>query len=49
MKCTSEIYTSQYSHKLGKYIIKAGELVWDAVYLNPLDNVNQWYSTYVKN
>ena len=36
----------QSSHKLGNYDIKSGELVRDAVYFNPLDNLKQWYTPY---
>ena len=45
-KCTSESYTFQYYHKLGTNVIKNGELVCDAVYLNPLANFKQWYNSY---
>ena len=41
---TSDSYTQQsYNYKV-KYVIKAGELVHDAVYLNPLVNFNQRYT-----
>ena len=39
----------QYYNKIGIYFIKAGELVCDAVYLNPLANFKQWYTPYEKN
>ena len=42
IKYTSGSYTLQYSHKIVRGIIKAVELVCDAVYLNPLDNSNKW-------
>ena len=48
VKWTSDSYNFQYSHKLGKYVIKDGELVCDAVYLNPLDNFNQRYTPHEK-
>ena len=38
----------QYSYKTGIYVIKAGELVHDAVYLNPFANFKQWYTPYGK-
>ena len=37
-------YTLQYYHKIGRDVIKAGELVCNAVYLKPLNNFNQWYT-----
>ena len=36
----------QSSRKLGNYVIKAGELVHDAVYFNTLALFKQWYTTY---
>ena len=42
-------YTLQYSHKIERYVIKSGQLVCDAVYLNPFANFNQWYKPYEKN
>ena len=47
-KCTSDSYTFQFSHKIGKGFVKAGELVCYAVYLNPSDNFKQWYTPYEK-
>ena len=44
VKWTSDSYTFQYSHKIGKYFIKAGWLVCDAVYFNLFDNLRQWYT-----
>ena len=48
VKWTSDSYTLQSSNKLGKYVIKAGDLVFNAVYLNPLANFKSWYSNYEK-
>ena len=36
----------RYYHKIGKDVIKAGDLMCDAVYLNLLDNYKQWYTHY---
>ena len=44
VKWSSESYNLQSSHKLGKYLIKAGELVCYSVYFNPLANVNKCYT-----
>ena len=41
VKWTSNSYTLQSSHMIGKYVIKAGELVCDTVYLNSFDNFKQ--------
>ena len=41
VKCTSNIYTFQYYYKIGKYLTNTGELVWDVLYFNQLDNFNQ--------
>ena len=38
VKWKSVSYTMQYSYKTGIYVIKAGELVCDEIYLNPLIN-----------
>ena len=38
-----------YSHHIVIDVIKAGELLCDAVYLNPFANHRQWYTTYEKN
>ena len=48
VKWTSDSYTFQSPHKMVKYIIKAGELVCDVVYFNPLANFKQWYNPYKK-
>ena len=48
VKCTSDNYTLQYSNKIVKGIIKAGDLVCDALYLNPLANFKIWYTSYEK-
>ena len=48
VKWTSDSYNFQYSHKIGRYVIKADELVCDVVYLNPFHNFKQWYTTYEK-
>ena len=42
----SDSYTLQSYHKIRKYVIRAGELVCDELYLNTLSNFNQWYTTY---
>ena len=34
---------------MGRYVIKAGDLVCDALYLIPFDNFKQWYKPYEKN
>ena len=44
VKWTSDSYTLQSFHKIGKDVIKSGELVCDTVYLNPLANFKQWYT-----
>ena len=44
VKWTSDSYNFQYYHKLVKYVIKSGELVCDAVYLNTLANFKRWYT-----
>ena len=41
VKCKSESYNFQSCQNLGKYFIRAGELLCYAVYFNPLDNVKQ--------
>ena len=46
IKYTSESCHLYSSQKLGKYVIKAGELVYDAVYLNSLANFKWWYTPY---
>ena len=48
VKRESDIYTFHCSRKIGRDIIKVGKLVCDAVYLNPLSNFKQWYTTYLK-
>ena len=48
VKCTSDSCNLQYYSKIGKYIINTDELVYDTVYLNPLDNFKQWYTPYEK-
>ena len=46
VKWTIESYIFQLSQKLVKCVIKAGELVCDAAYLNPLDIFKKLYSPY---
>ena len=46
VKWTSESYTFQSTQFLGKYFITAGELMCDAVYLNPLAYFKHWYNIY---
>ena len=46
VKCTSESYIFWSSKKLRNYVIKAGEMLCDGVYFNPLDNIKQWYIPY---
>ena len=41
---TSDIYTFHYSHKIGRYVIKSGELVCDEVYFNQFANFKQFYT-----
>ena len=48
VKWTSERYIFQYYQKLGKCFIKASELVCGVLYLNPLANLMQWYTSYAK-
>ena len=45
VKCKSDSYTLQFSHNIIKYVINSGELVFDTVYLNPLDNSKKSYNT----
>ena len=45
---TSNSYTFQYSHNIVKDVINAGQLVCDAVNLNPFANSKQWYIPYLK-
>ena len=44
VKRISNSYTLQSSHKIGRDVIKVGELVCDAVYLIPVANIKQWYT-----
>ena len=46
VKCTSDIYTLQYSHNKVRDVIKYGELVCGVVYLNPFANSKQRYTPY---
>ena len=48
VKLTSASYTFHSYHKIRRYVIKAGELVYDSVYLNIFDNFKQWYTPYEK-
>ena len=48
VKWTSNSYTFQSYCRIGMDGIKVGELVCDAVYLNPFDYPKQWYTTYEK-
>ena len=45
---TSDSYTLHYIHKIGKYLIKDGELVYYELYFNPLTNLKQLYTPYEK-
>ena len=45
VKFSVNIYTFQYYHKIGIDIIKVGELVYDALYLIPVANIKQWYTS----
>ena len=45
-KWISDSYTLQYYHKIGRDFIKASELMYDALYLNPYSNSKQWYTPY---
>ena len=49
VKWISKSYNFQYSRNMGRYVIKYGELVYDAVYLNSLANFKQWYTATEKN
>ena len=42
----SDSCTLQHSNKIVKFVIKAGEVVYDAVYLNPLYNFKKLYTTH---
>ena len=44
VKWTSGIYTFHYYHKTGKDFIKVGNLVFDALYLNPISNIKKCYT-----
>ena len=46
VKWTSDSCTLESSHRIGRYNIKAGELVYDAVYLNPFANFKKWYTPF---
>ena len=46
VKLTSESFTLQSSRKLVNGVFKAGELLCDAAYLNPLANFKQLYTPY---
>ena len=46
VKCTSGGYTFHSSRNIVKYVIKADELVCDAVYFNPLDTFKAMLPTY---
>ena len=46
---TSDSFTFQYSHKIGRDVIKAGMFVCYTVYLNIFSNFKQWYNPYEKN
>ena len=48
VKWTSDSYTLQSSHKLEKYGINTGGLVFDALYFNPVANVKHWYTPFEK-
>ena len=43
------VYFFQYLNNIGKYVIKANQLVCDAVYLYTIAIFKQWYDTYEKN
>ena len=46
VKWTSDRYTFLSYHKIGKYFIKAGELVYYAAYLKPLSNFKKLFTPY---
>ena len=46
VKWKSESFTFLYSQNLGNNFINDGELVFDALYFNTLDNFKQWYTPY---
>ena len=48
VKQTSGSFKIQSYHSTGKYVIEAGKLVCDAVYLNALAYFKQWYTTHKK-
>ena len=45
VKWKSNSYTLQSFHKIGRYVIKVGELVCNSVYFIPVDNIKQWYTS----
>ena len=49
VKWTIYSYTFHNSHNIGRYFIEAGELVYDAVYLNSFANFRQWDTPNEKN
>ena len=48
VKWTGGSYSQQYFHKMGGYFIKAGELMFETVYLNKFNNFKKWYTLYGK-
>ena len=46
VKCASDSYTLQSSHKIGRDIIQYVELVCDAVNFNSFSSPKQWYTPY---
>ena len=49
VKWTSDFYTLKSYHNIGRYFIKAGELVFDELYLNPFSNFKKCYISCEKN
>ena len=43
--CEINSYKLQSSYKMGRDVIKVGELVLDSLYLIPFPDINQWYTS----
>ena len=44
VKWTSDSYTLNFSNKIVRDVIKSGELICDALYLNTFANFKKWYT-----
>ena len=47
-KWTRNSFIFKSSHKIGRDFINVDELVCDALYLSPVANIKQWYTSYLK-